>query len=129
MGNVTTLNVRLPLFTRGDTYDHIVTFYNQDGTVADLSAWLASGFGVRCNFRNYGPDGTSIGTVTCTIQTPQTGATKGQMRVYVASDVAVNAVGGFLVFDFEFYNGNVTPEVKNTKASGRMRVLKDVTHS
>lgn len=123
----TTVNVPLPRFTRGDTYDWTLPFTYGDGSAFDFTPWEGSGKGIQGQMRLGSPDGDSIGTVTWTTNAQDAGIPLGYARVLVSSTDAANATGGYLYYDVEGYDSNVVPTVKTTIVSGRIPILKDVT--
>lgn len=122
-GNVTTPNVIFPMMTRGDTYEHLLPFTNDDGTAYDFTWCTGAGISLECEMRVGGPDGTSIGAVAVSIDGLPTA---GVLRVTVQSSVSVNAVPGYLYYDIQRKDTN-PPTKRSTIVSGRMRVLADVT--
>lgn len=127
MGVQTTLNARLPVFTRGDTYDWTIPVYNTDGTLYDFTQHEGSGKGVRGQIRIGDVEGTSIGAVSWTTHGTDAAVPLGYARVKVTSTVADNAVPGYLWWDLEAYDSNQSPIVRTTLVQGRMRCVGDVT--
>lgn len=115
----TTVNVALPKFTRGDYYDFTLPFTNSDGTPYDFTQWD----GIQGQMRLGSTEGDSIGVVTWT----KGGAVPaGSARVVVQSDVAVNAIGGYLWYDLEGYT-TASPIKNKTIVQGRIPIIRDVT--
>jgi len=122
----TTVNVALPKFTRGDTYDWTLPFVNADGTAYDFTQWEGLNQGIRGQMRLGGPDGDSIGVVTWTSGVGL-GIPLGSARVRVESDVAENATGGVLYYDVEGFDSTASPVERKTIVSGRIPIIRDVT--
>lgn len=127
MGLETTLNARLPIFTRGDTYDWTIPFYNSDGTLYDFTQHEGSGKGVRGQIRNGSVEGDSIGSVSWTTHGTDSGIPLGYARVLVTSTVAEAAEAGYLWWDIEAYDSNQSPIWRKTLVQGRIRCVADVT--
>lgn len=126
VNNVTTLNVPLPMLTRGDHYEHIIPLIDDEsGDPYDLTWCTAGGgaAGIRGEFRLGSPDGDSIGTVTWSVEGDPL---NGNLRVVCQSNVTVNATGGWIYYDVERYDAS-SPVKKSTFMSGRFPINKDVT--
>lgn len=109
---------------QGSTFDPSIPLEDAAGDPYDLSAWVGSGKGVRCQMRENISSSTIIATPTVTIQSP---ATDGVLLFVLTSTQTEGITVGNGVFDIELFNNNVSPPEVRRIVEGQWSLSLEVT--
>lgn len=106
---------------QGSTYSRTFAIKNADGTDKDLSAFIGSSKGVRCQFRASVADTAIIATPTMSF----VGTTKIRMLLTSTVTTALTQPNG--AYDIELFDNTVSPPLVENIQGGEWELLLEVT--
>lgn len=115
----------LDAILQGATYYRVLELEDENGDPVDLTSWVGSGKGARCQMRDSNNGGTVVATPTLTILAPYTDGKIG----FLLTSTVTTAMGAVTegVFDLELYDSNVSPPLVERPVEGTWALRAEVT--
>jgi len=105
------------------------TYYREfaltvSSAAVDLTSWVGSGKGVRCQFRTEASSGTVVAAPTMTVKSPASG---GILTMTLGSDITTAMTQTSGVYDIELFDSNTTPPTVERVVQGSWAMEVEVT--